>query len=276
MPTLHLPIRPGDIVLTRRTGFGSVANLTGQAQVTARRARFTHAAVCVAPGVLLDARLFEHIQLRNVVDEVAAGALTGEMARQGRMLAMRAARLQHDRNAIDDLAVGLLAPTYAQLSKRYNWLFTRPQASDGDPLSDEAKFAYYTELCTLVLREEGILPADWPMASATFPVHYEALAQSKDWVDVTDEWVRQLDTMQADLADIDAPGSDRTRQFRATAQATIDVTLTIAAAEKTNHQQIERMAEQVRLMLSVKGRPRGFPVGVDALVAKVKRRLKRR
>jgi len=128
-------------------------------------------------------------------------------------------------------------------------------------LSDEAKFAYCTELCTLVLHEEGILPADWPVASATFPAHYEALAQSTHWVDATDEWVRQLDTMQADLADIDAPQSTRTRQLRATAQATIDVTLTIAASEKTNHQQIERMAEQVRAMLSAKGRPRGLPQG---------------
>jgi len=81
MPALHLPIHPGDIVLTRSTGFGSLANLAGQALLAARRARFTHAAVCVAPGVLLDARPFEHIKLRNVVDEVAAGSLTGDMGR---------------------------------------------------------------------------------------------------------------------------------------------------------------------------------------------------
>ena len=127
-------------------------------------------------------------------------------------------------------------------------------------MSEDAKFAYCTELCTLVLREEGVLPADWPVASAAFPAHFEALAQSKDWINVTDEWVRQLDNISAALADIDNLASTNTRQLRATAQATIDMTLTIAASEKTNHQQIERMAEQVRVMLSAKGRPRG-PIG---------------
>lgn len=273
--TLHLPIRPGDIVLTRSTGFGSLANLTGQALLTARRAKFTHAAVCVAPGVLLDARPFEHICLRNVVDEVAAGSFTGDMGRHTRMMVLRAAKVQHDRDALDDVAVGMLAPTYAQLSKRYNWLFTKPQRSDHDPLSEDAKFAYCTELCTLVLKEEGVLPADWPVASAAFPAHFEALAQSKDWINVTDEWVHQLDNIAAALADIDSLASTNTRQLRATAQATIDVTLTIAASRKTNNLQIERMADQVRAMLSASKRPRSFRAGVDALVAKVKKRLKR-
>jgi len=272
---VHLPIRPGDIVLTRSTGIGSLAILTGQALLTAKRARFTHAAVCVAPGVLLDARPFEHIRLRNVVDEVAAGALNGEMGRNGRMLVIRAGKLQDDRDALDDLSAGMLAPTYAQLSKRYNWLFTKPQASDKDPLSDEAKFAYCTELCTLVLREEGILPADWPVASATFRVHYEALEQSKDWINVTDEWVRQLGGIESDLADIDSPESTNTRQIRATAQATIEVTLTIATSERSNNQQIERMANEVQAMLSAKDRPRGFRASVDALAARVKKRLGR-
>lgn len=257
MPTLHLPIRPGDIVLTRSTGFGSLANLTGQALLAARRARFTHAAVCVAPGVLLDARPFEHIQLRNVVHEVAAGSLTGDMGRHTRMMVLRAAKVQHDRDALDDVAVGMLAPTYAQLSKRYNWLFTQPQRSDEDPLSEDAKFAYCTELCTLVLKEEGVLPADWPVASAAFPAHFEALAQSKDWIDVTDEWVRQLDHIAAGLADIDSLASTHTRQLRATAQATIDVTLLFAASKSGNDREIDRIADRVRATLSANDRPRG-------------------
>jgi hypothetical protein len=184
------PFRPGDIVLTCSQGFTGAANRLAQFLTAGEAARFTHAAICTVPDVLLDVRPFEHVRLRNVFAEVREGRLFGPNGPTSSMLVLRNPALTSSWDATDRTVISFVAPMLVMLSKKYNWLFLRPQSSDLNPESEDARRAFCSELCVLMLVAADGLPKD-VRPSAMLPVDLHALLQG-GWKDVTDEWVTEL------------------------------------------------------------------------------------
>jgi hypothetical protein len=198
-----LIFRPADLVLTCAGGLVSVANRFGQLVASGKVAQFTHAAICMVPDVLLDARPFVDIHLRNIFGEVRSGRLDAARMMIPDILVLRNPALTASHEAMDATATQLVRPLYPQLRKKYNWLFRAPQASDGDPAATNARRVYCSELCVLMMTYLNVLPPTWTRASATFPVHFQELA-SCGWRDVTEEWSAELRSVRRA---IDAPRS---------------------------------------------------------------------
>jgi hypothetical protein len=137
--------------------------------------------------VILDARPFEDVRLRNLFDEVRSGTLTAARLEADDMLVVRKPALTESYEAMDDTSEKLVRPLVAQLRKRYNWLFTHPQASDRDPQAESARRVFCSELCVLMLHHlNAAVPGSW-RPSQTLPVHFQDLV-SHGWTDVTDVW----------------------------------------------------------------------------------------
>lgn len=201
-----LKFRPADIVLTCSHGFAAKGNRIGQLILTGKSAQFTHVAICLAPDVLLDARPFEHVQLRNIFDEVRSGGLAALSKADSAMLVLRNTALSASHETMDVTMGELTRPLYPQLRKKYNWLFLRRQVSDTNPVAAEAQRAFCSELCVLMLQYLTVLP-DRLRASKTLPVHIQNLL-SCGWSDVTEEWSAELQSVRQA---IDAPASEHGR-----------------------------------------------------------------
>lgn len=197
--------RPGDVVLTRSRGFVAGLNRLAQVIATGHAAQFTHAAICLTPDVLLDARPFVHIKLRSIFDLIRTEELDVR-AGTGDVLVLRNTALTSTYEDMDSTGETLVLPLFAQLRKRYNWIFLYPQSSDNDPNSDDAKRAFCSELCVILLRYLDVLPKAWK-ASRTLPNHFPALL-NLGWVDVTDAWRDQLQSLRFAM---DEPNSERGR-----------------------------------------------------------------
>lgn len=200
--TTFLRLRPGDVVLSSSTGFFADVNKALQTAYTRIPAEFTHVAICVVPDVLLDARPFEGIGLRNVFREVEAGRLRPADTGSRNLCVLRPP-VATDGDRLVDLASGMTKPLYSHLGKKYNWLFTAPQPSDSNPLDREAGRLFCSELCSLILRHLSLVPVGWGAASATLPVHFQRLVV-EGWQDVSGIWTGELRKVQAALADPDS------------------------------------------------------------------------
>jgi hypothetical protein len=198
-----LVFRPADLVLTCSRGLASAANRLGQLIASGKPAQFTHVAICMAPDVLLDARPFVDIRLRNIFDELRSGRLDGARLTQPDVLVLRNPALTASHDMMDDTATELVRPLYHQLRKKYNWLFRIPQPSDNDPAATNARRAFCSELCVLMMTYLNVLPGTWTRASATFPANFQELVSS-GWCDVTEDWSAELRSVQQA---IDAPQS---------------------------------------------------------------------
>lgn len=201
-----LKFRPADIVLTCSRGFAAAGNRIGQLILTGKFAQFTHVAICLVPDVLLDARPFKHILLRNIFDEVRSGRLAALRNADSAMLVLRNTALTASHEAMDITMSELTRPLYPQLRKKYNWLFLRRQVSDTNPAAAEAQRAFCSELCVLMLKYLTVLP-DRLTASKTLPVHFQELL-SCGWSDVTEQWSADLESVRQA---IDAPDSEHGR-----------------------------------------------------------------
>jgi hypothetical protein len=111
-------------------GVASTANRFGQWVASGKKAQFTHVAICLMPDVLLDARPFVDVQLRNIFGEVRSGRLDAARMAVPDILVLRNPALTASYEAMDDTAARLVRPLYPQLRKKYNALFSVPQASD--------------------------------------------------------------------------------------------------------------------------------------------------
>jgi hypothetical protein len=194
------PFRPADLVLTCGNDWHSGLNKAGQSIATLKLARFTHIAICVLPDVLLDARPFAHIQLRNVFTEVRQKRLNSLPASKSDILVLRNAALSDSFDTMDATMAELSGPLYAQLSKKYNWLFLRRQSSDTDLNKDESKRAFCSELCVLMLRHLKALPDTTRFPSRALPVHFQDF-ENQGWSDVTDEWSKGLQDIEQAIDD---------------------------------------------------------------------------
>lgn len=243
-----LNIRPADIVLTRSRGLSASLNRAGQFILTGRFPGFTHAAICLVPDVIIDARPFEDVRLRSMFEEVRSGRL--DTARMGKrdIFVLRNDRLSSSREVMDDTAISLVRPLYRQLRKTYNWFFQLPQSSDSDPQSEEARAVFCTELCVLLLHSLNVTPANWLPASGVLPVDFEALL-NHGWSDVTESWINEIGSLSRALASPDSEHARLVMPREQTAELWIKETEGWAAVSE-QVKSLDHVAQQLDDLLS--------------------------
>lgn len=237
-----ITFRPADLVLTCSHDLASSANRLGQLLLSGKSTQFTHVAICMGGDVLLDARPFVGVGLRNMFDEVQSGRFDSSRLAKTDMLVVRNPTLTISYETMDDTIADVVRPLFAQLRKKYNWFFQVPQASDSSPDAATARRAFCSELCVLMLHYLSVLPATW-VASRTYPAHFQELL-SAGWADVTDEWRAELQSIERA---IDAPWSEHgliVAERRRTATRSIIETEGWADVQKTLAAMVNNMSTQ--------------------------------
>jgi hypothetical protein len=175
-------MKPGDVILLRTHGLRAAINTAAQSLATLKKARFSHALLCVSPSVLIDATPAAGIALRNVAREVISEHLTDAMCQDGRIQVWRPPAgcwtIKPGRPFVSALA---------HMAKDYNWRFLQFQESDIDPTSQDSTSAFCSELVAIMLKQWKVLPKSARRSSKTLPVHLQQLQRLK-WTDVTNEW----------------------------------------------------------------------------------------